>query len=100
MNSIPDFSKLERRIKDNEKSIHDADKARRNLEDDYNKYKLDLSDKFEKIDQVTRATQDDLNVKTNELQIETDLLKKRPVSTGGEGGPAIDMTLFASAEDI
>lgn len=50
MNSIPDFSKLERRIKDNEKSIHDADKARRNLEDDYNKYKLDISDKFEKID--------------------------------------------------
>ena len=50
MNGIPDFSKLERRIKDNEKSIHDSDKARRNLEDDLNKYKLDLSDKFEKID--------------------------------------------------
>lgn len=41
-----------------------------------------------------------MNAKTNELQIEIDLLKKRPVATGeGGGGPAIDMTQFCSAED-
>ncbi len=39
-----------------------------------------------------------MNVKTNELQIEIDLLKKRPISTG-EGGPAIDMSLLCTAED-
>ena len=40
-----------------------------------------------------------MNVKTNELQIQIDDLKKRPVATGEGSGPAIDMSLLCTAED-
>jgi hypothetical protein len=53
MDSIPDFSKLERRIKDAEKSIHDTNKkVTNNFDDLLQKFKA-VDNRVEKLESVT-----------------------------------------------
>jgi uncharacterized protein YeeX (DUF496 family) len=98
-NNIPDFSKLERRIKDTEKSIHDTNKkVSTNYDDLLEKIKA-LDERVEKLETITIT---ELETKIydvlNDHSEEIDALKKRPVSV--DGGPAIDMSQFCSADDF
>jgi|TARA_B110000285_G_C15049209_1_gene576050 hypothetical protein len=91
MNNIPDFSKLERRIKDTEKSIHDTNKkVSSNYDDLLEKIKA-LDGRCEKLETITIAElETKIYVVLNDHSEEIDALKKRPVSNGE--GPAIDMS--------
>ena len=99
MNNIPDFSKLERRIKDTEKSLHDTNKkVSSNYDDLLEKIKA-MDERVENLETITiTELETKIYMVLNEHTEEIEALKKRPVSTG-EGGPAIDMSEFCSYSD-
>ena len=98
-NNIPDFSKLELRIKDVEKSVFDTNKKVSNNYDDLLEKIKGLDGRLEKMETVViTELETKIYVELNAHAEEIELLKKRPISTG-DGGPAIDISQFCSADD-
>ena len=99
MDNIPDFTKLERRLTDAEKSIHDTNKKVNNNFDDLLEKIKTMDERVEKLESVTiTELETKIYAVMNDHSEEIEALKKRPISTG-DGGPAIDISQFCSADD-
>jgi hypothetical protein len=98
MDGIPDFSKIEMRIKAVEKASHDTNKkVQSNYDDLYQRIKA-LDERCEKMETITiTELETKIYVVLNDHSEEIEALKKRPVSNGE--GPAIDMSQFCSSDD-
>jgi len=98
MDNIPDFSKLERRIKDTEKTIHDTNKkVSSNYDDLLEKIKA-MDGRVETLETITiKELETSINAVLSDHTMEIDALKNRPVANGE--GPAIDMSQFCTSDD-
>lgn len=96
LNSIPNFDAVTKAIRDLEKRVAELDRRTRKNEESIVDTKLELQTKIDNNFENLRARDADLETRIAICEEEIELLKARPVSTGGD----IDYSKLASNEAL
>lgn len=94
---IPDFSKLMKQIQDLDMKVFEADKARRQLSDEFEQFKLQATEKFDEIHSHFTMEDDSLDTRITKLEEEVEELKKRPVATSDNN---LDFSQFCTNDEF